>query len=91
MSTNMPTSPELGPVRCEARIDLISLTFLVTHWGVGLSSETNYTPAPEETRLGGYGLPFIRRVFDEVEFGSRDGYSTVRLGKRIIPVDVRRR
>ena len=74
-----------GPVRCEAKIDLISLTFLVTHWGVGLSSETNIPQAPEATRLGGYGLPFIRRVFDQVEFESRDGYSTVRLSKRIIP------
>ena len=37
-----------GPVRCEAQIDLTSLTFLVTHWGVGLSSETNIPQAPEE-------------------------------------------
>jgi sigma-B regulation protein RsbU (phosphoserine phosphatase) len=74
-----------GLVRCEAKIDLISLTFLVTHWGVGLSSETTIPQEPETTRLGGYGLPFIRRVFDQVEFESRDGYSTVRLSKRIIP------
>ena len=74
-----------GPVRCEAEINLISLTFLVTHWGVGLSSETTISQAPEVVRLGGYGLPFIRRVFDRVEFESREGYSTVRLSKRIVP------
>ncbi|MEA3204997.1 MAG: hypothetical protein QOG92_618, partial [Verrucomicrobiota bacterium] len=32
-----------------------------------------------------YGLPFIRRVFDEVEFENWQDYSTVRLSKRIIP------
>jgi anti-sigma regulatory factor (Ser/Thr protein kinase) len=74
-----------GPVQCEAEIDLISLTFRVTHWGVGLSSETTTPQAPDADRLGGYGLPFIRRVFDRVEFESRDGYSTVRLSKRIVP------
>jgi sigma-B regulation protein RsbU (phosphoserine phosphatase) len=75
-----------GPVRCDAKIDLTSLAFLITHWGAGLSSsENNVPPAPEGSRLGGYGLPFIRQVFDEVEFASRDGYSTVRLSKRIIP------
>src|SRR5262249_13011697 len=75
----------LGPVRCDAKIDLTSLKFLVTHWGIGLSSETNAPRMPEGSRLGGYGLPFIRRVFDEVEFESREGCSTVRLTKRIVP------
>jgi anti-sigma regulatory factor (Ser/Thr protein kinase) len=74
-----------GPVRCDAEIDLTSLTFLITHWGVGLSSEVNIERAPEGPRLGGYGLPFIRRVFDEVEFRSHGTCSTVRLSKRIIP------
>ena len=74
-----------GPVRCDARIDLISLTLLITHWGVGLSSEANLPRSSEDFRLGGYGLPFVRRVFDEVVFESGDGYSTVRLSKRIIP------
>jgi anti-sigma regulatory factor (Ser/Thr protein kinase) len=74
-----------GPIRCDAQIDLVSLTFLVTHWGVALSSETNIPKVAEGSRLGGYGLPFVRRVFDEVQFESRDGYATVRLRKRIIP------
>jgi phosphoserine phosphatase RsbU/P len=78
---------ESGPIRCDAKIDLTSLTFLITHWGAGLSSsENNVPPAPEGSRLGGYGLPFIRRVFDVVEYASRDGFSTVRLSKRIIPI-----
>jgi phosphoserine phosphatase RsbU/P len=74
-----------GPVGVDATIDLSSLTFLITHWGVGLTSETETTQTPEGSRLGGYGLPFIRRVFDEVQFDSRPGFSTVRLRKRIIP------
>jgi sigma-B regulation protein RsbU (phosphoserine phosphatase) len=74
-----------GPVRCDARIDLTALTFLFTHWGVGLSSEKNIAPPAAGSRIGGYGLPFIRRVFDEVEFENRDAYSTVFLRKRIIP------
>ncbi len=74
-----------GPVRCDAWIDLTSLSFVITHWGVGLSSEADIPRAPEDSRLGGYGLPFVRRVFDEVEFESREGRSTVRLSRRIIP------
>jgi phosphoserine phosphatase RsbU/P len=74
-----------GPVRCDATIDMFFLTFLVTHWGVGLSPETEVSQAPEEGRLGGYGLPFIRRVFDKVEFITTADCSTVRLLKRIIP------
>jgi phosphoserine phosphatase RsbU/P len=73
-----------GPVRCDARIDLTSLTFLITHWGVGLSPKAEETPAPDGSRLGGYGLPFVRRVFDEVEFESRESDSMVRLRKCLI-------
>jgi sigma-B regulation protein RsbU (phosphoserine phosphatase) len=73
-----------GPVRCDAKIDLTSLIFLVTHRGAGLSSEANRPQMPQGSRLGGYGLPFIRRVFDDVEYESLNGYSTVRLGKRLI-------
>jgi phosphoserine phosphatase RsbU/P len=81
-------SSRSGPVRCDAEIDPRSLTFLITHWGVGLSSEMNIKQAPEGSRLGGYGLPYIRRVFNEVEFVSRETCSTVRLSRRIIPVAV---
>jgi phosphoserine phosphatase RsbU/P len=74
-----------GPVRCAATIDLSSLILFITHWWLGLSSETDTKPrAPEGSRLGGYGLPFIRRVFDGVEFESHPDYSTVRLRKQII-------
>jgi sigma-B regulation protein RsbU (phosphoserine phosphatase) len=73
-----------GPIRCDANLDLTSLTFLITHWGVGLSPEVQIERVAEGSRLGGYGLPFIRRVFDDVEFESGDGSSTVRLRKRVI-------
>jgi sigma-B regulation protein RsbU (phosphoserine phosphatase) len=74
-----------GPVRCDARIDLTSLTFLITHWGVGLSPNMEKAPAPDGSQLGGYGLPFVRRVFDKVRFESRESSSTISLRKCLIP------
>jgi serine phosphatase RsbU (regulator of sigma subunit)/anti-sigma regulatory factor (Ser/Thr protein kinase) len=75
-----------GPIRCQAWIDTTSLRFVVTHWGAGLNSEANFSPLPEDSRVGGYGLPFIRRIFDEVTFQSCEGHSTVSLARRIVPV-----
>src|SRR5260370_1394533 len=43
-----------GPVRCDAWIDLTSLRFVITHWGVGLSSEANLPRSPEDSTLGGH-------------------------------------
>jgi phosphoserine phosphatase RsbU/P len=77
-----------GLVRCQAWIDMTSLRFVVTHWGAGLNSEANLSPPPEDSRVGGYGLPFIRRVFDEATFQSCEGHSTVSLAKRIVPAVV---
>jgi phosphoserine phosphatase RsbU/P len=74
-----------GPVRCYAWIDLTSLRFVITHWGVGLGSEANLPRPLEDSRFGGYGLPFVRRVFDEAAFESSEGRSTVSLTRRIIP------
>ncbi len=71
-----------GRVRCEATIDLISITFLIEHWGIGLTSEAGHHAVPDESRIGGYGLPFVRRVFDRVEFVTRPEHSTVLLSKR---------
>jgi len=74
-----------GPVRCDGWIDMNSLRFLVTHQGIGLNSETDIPRSP--ARLGGYGLPFVRRVFDEVSFDSYEDCSTVSLARRIVPGD----
>ena len=76
-----------GPVLSDAMQRLIWFLSpsLIMHWGIGLNTETDESRLPRVSRLGGYGLPFIRRVFDEVEFDSREGHSTVRLTKRIIP------
>src|SRR5271165_4576913 len=71
-----------GRVRCEATIDLTSITFLIEHWGIGLTSEAGHHTVPDESRIGGYGLPFVRRVFDRVEFVTRPEHSTVLLSKR---------
>jgi serine phosphatase RsbU (regulator of sigma subunit)/anti-sigma regulatory factor (Ser/Thr protein kinase) len=76
---------ELGLVRCQAWIDTTSLRFVVMHWGAGLTSEANVPRSAEDSRVGGYGLPFIRRVFDEVTFESCEGRSSVSLTKRIVP------
>jgi phosphoserine phosphatase RsbU/P len=73
-----------GPVRCAAKIDLAFLIFLITHWGVGLGSETNNPQPREGSPPGGYGLPFIRRVFDKVEFETHEQCSTIGLTKRIM-------
>jgi phosphoserine phosphatase RsbU/P len=78
-------SSRSGPVRCAAKIDLTALMFSISHWGIGLRSEANTPGPPKSSAVGGYGLPFIRRVFDEAEFKSQDGCSTVHLSKRIVP------
>jgi phosphoserine phosphatase RsbU/P len=78
---------EPGRIRCEAGIDPTALTFLITHWGIGLTPEREKMGDQDEsseTKLGGYGLPFVRRVFDNVEFDSHAEYSTVCLRKRIM-------
>jgi len=74
-----------GRIRCDAAIDQISITFLIKHWGIGLTSEPDQPCAEGETRIGGYGLPFVRRVFDQVVFDTRADSSTVLLRKRIVP------
>ena len=74
-----------GFIRCRAWIDTTSLRFVVTHWGAGLTSEANVPRPPDDSRVGGYGLPFIRRVFDEATFESCKGHSTVNLARRIVP------
>jgi sigma-B regulation protein RsbU (phosphoserine phosphatase) len=73
-----------GPVRCEAAVDQTSLRFVVTHWGDGLSSEADIPRSQESSRLGGYGLRFIRKVFDEVRFERSEECSTVKFSKRVL-------
>jgi sigma-B regulation protein RsbU (phosphoserine phosphatase) len=73
-----------GPVRGEAVIDYFALTFIITHWGVGLDADESIPKSNEPTRSGGYGLPFIRKVFDKVQFERAEDYSTITLSKRIV-------
>jgi sigma-B regulation protein RsbU (phosphoserine phosphatase) len=73
-----------GRIRCDATIGLTAITFLIRHWGIGLPSEGDKPAGPEESRIGGYGLPFVRRVFDRVEFDTGAESSTVLLSKRIV-------
>lgn len=78
-----------GPLRCEAAIEPHGLTFLITHFGEGLSQE-EYTerlirrlPVSDPSCGGGYGLPFIRQVFSDVNFASHGSGSTVAVTRRI--------
>jgi len=74
----------VGPVRCEAALDENRLTYRFVHWGNGLSSsEIIPAQASSTSGSGGYGLPFVHRVFDEVEFERSNDHSAVRLCKRI--------
>jgi len=80
-----------GPLHCEAAIESHALTFLITHFGDGLSQEEyaerliRHLPVSDPSRGGGYGLPFIRQVFSEVNFESHGSHSTVTVTRRIVP------
>jgi phosphoserine phosphatase RsbU/P len=73
-----------GPMRCDAYIDYQALTFVMTHSGAGLTADEAIPRSSEPLRPGGYGLPYIQKVFDRVEFERVENVSTVILGKRII-------
>jgi sigma-B regulation protein RsbU (phosphoserine phosphatase) len=72
-----------GAVLCTAIVDENALHFTVIHWGEGLSSTDNLCRSPDASRVGGYGLPFIHRVFDNVTFSRNVECSTVTLSKRL--------
>jgi phosphoserine phosphatase RsbU/P len=72
-----------GPVRCDASANQNSLTFAVTHQGYGLNSDAGLPQSPAPSKTGGYGLPFIYHVFDDVKFETVDGFSKVTLAKSI--------
>jgi sigma-B regulation protein RsbU (phosphoserine phosphatase) len=72
-----------GPVRCDASADQDFLTFVVTHQGVGLSSDPALPRPPKPSESGGYGLPFIHRIFDDVKFETTGQGSKVTLVKSI--------
>ena len=71
-----------GPLSCTACIDENALHFTVIHWGEGISSSDNIRRSPDP-QVGGYGLPFIHRIFDHVAFTTNAECSTVTLSKRL--------
>jgi phosphoserine phosphatase RsbU/P len=77
-----------GPVRCDASANQNSLTFVVTHQGCGLNSDAGSPQFPVPFKTGGYGLPFIHHVFDDVKFETADGCAKVILAKRIHKQDL---
>jgi sigma-B regulation protein RsbU (phosphoserine phosphatase) len=77
-----------GPVLCEAFTNQNSLTFVVTHQGHGLSSDADLPRSPAPSKTGGYGLPFIHRVFDDVKFETAGERSKVTLAKSIGRLDL---
>jgi anti-sigma regulatory factor (Ser/Thr protein kinase) len=70
-----------GPVRCTSVLDTEALTLLVTHQGDGFDPNAAQSGPRPASKPGGYGLPFIRKVFDEVLFETKDGFSHVTLKK----------
>jgi anti-sigma regulatory factor (Ser/Thr protein kinase) len=74
----------VGPVRCDAALDENRLSYCFVHWGDGLSS-SEIPPAQGSSRSGsgGYGLPFVHQVFDEVKFERCSDHSVVTLSKQI--------
>ncbi|HZC35482.1 MAG TPA: SpoIIE family protein phosphatase, partial [Chthoniobacterales bacterium] len=77
-----------GPVCCDVFLSQNSLTFVVTHRGLGLNSDLDLPRSSAPSKTGGYGLPFIRRVFDDLRFETVDGRSKVTLVKRIRQQDL---
>ena len=77
-----------GPVCCDASANQESLTFVVTHQGHGLNSDAGLPRSPMPSKTGGYGLPFVQRVFDDVRFETAGGCSKVMLAKRICKQDL---
>jgi anti-sigma regulatory factor (Ser/Thr protein kinase) len=73
-----------GAMRCDAGIDYQALTFVMTHWGAGLTADEAIPRSSEPLRPGGYGLPYIQKVFDKVEFERVENHFTVTLAKRIL-------
>jgi anti-sigma regulatory factor (Ser/Thr protein kinase) len=78
---------QAGPVRCNAAVGWNSLTFVITHSGDGLTQEDYVSRAapsiPDSERPGGYGLGFIRQVFDQVAFVNHGRRATVTLTRAI--------
>jgi anti-sigma regulatory factor (Ser/Thr protein kinase) len=72
-----------GPVRCTAVFDTEALTLIVTHQGDGFDPDAAQSGPRPHSKPGGYGLPFIRKVFDEVRFETEDGSSHVILRKSL--------
>jgi anti-sigma regulatory factor (Ser/Thr protein kinase) len=74
----------VGPVRCDVALDESRLTYRFVHWGDGLNSnEIAPAQVSSTSGSGGYGLPFIRRVFNEVKFERCNDHSAVILCKQI--------
>ena len=76
----------VGPVRCDAALDENRLSYCFVHWGDGLSSsEIPPAQGSSTSGSGGYGLPFVHQVFDEVQFERSNDHSAVTLTKQIPP------
>ncbi|MBV9672515.1 MAG: SpoIIE family protein phosphatase, partial [Verrucomicrobia bacterium] len=68
-----------GKVEIQAKVSAACLTFTFQHWGIGLKT----IPARTVNQVGGYGIPFVQSVFDEVDFLTKGSDSIVRLSKCI--------
>ncbi|MBV9491591.1 MAG: SpoIIE family protein phosphatase [Verrucomicrobia bacterium] len=78
-----------GPIDCEGTIYPNALSFRITHSGAGLDQATYAAQLatagidPDHSRAGGYGLSFIRQVFDDVRFERQGAQCAVRVTRRV--------
>jgi anti-sigma regulatory factor (Ser/Thr protein kinase) len=70
-----------GLVRCKATFDTEAFSIIVTHQGDGFDPDKVQSRPLPASKPGGYGLPFIRKAFDEVRFERKEGFSHVTLKK----------
>ncbi len=68
-----------GKVEIQTQVSAARLTFTIYHWGIGLKT----IPSRTANQVGGYGIPFVQRVFDEVLFRTEGSKSSVRMSKSI--------
>jgi len=72
-----------GPVCCEAAFDTDWLTFVISHQGAGFDPDAEQSTPRIFSKPGGYGLPFIRKVFDQVSFNPGPQSSRITLRKSL--------
>jgi phosphoserine phosphatase RsbU/P len=72
-----------GPVRCTAVFENDVLSIIIMHQGDGFDPKKSQSTSRPASKPGGYGMPFIQQVFEEVRFETSDRESQVILRKML--------